>query len=74
MALIERLTQVLLEKGAKVYMAARSKSKANEAIEWIQTATHGKTPEFLELDLANLDNVRRAVNEFREWVKSPMVY
>ncbi|KAF8601545.1 NAD-P-binding protein [Ceratobasidium sp. AG-I] len=58
--------KVLLEKGAKVYMAARSKSKANEAIEWIQAATNGKTPVFLELDLANLDSVRRAANEFRQ--------
>ena len=60
--------QVLLNKGAKVYMAARSKSKADEAIEWIGKETGGKTPMFLELDLANLDSVRRAAEEFKQYV------
>ncbi|KAF8601547.1 NAD-P-binding protein [Ceratobasidium sp. AG-I] len=58
--------KVLLNKGAKVYMAARSKSKADEAIEWIRKETNGKTPVFLELDLANLDSVRRAAEEFKQ--------
>lgn len=58
--------KVLLDRGAKVYMAARSKSKANEAIEWIRAETNGKTPLFLELDLANLESVRRAAEEFRQ--------
>ncbi|KAF8601566.1 NAD(P)-binding protein [Ceratobasidium sp. AG-I] len=58
--------KVLLKKGAKVYMAARNRSKANEAIEWIRKETDGKTPVFLELDLANLDSVRRAAEEFKQ--------
>lgn len=58
--------KVLLDKGAKVYLAARNKSKADDAIEWIRTETNGKTPIFLELDLANLDSVRRAAEEFKE--------
>ncbi|KAF8601549.1 NAD-binding protein [Ceratobasidium sp. AG-I] len=57
--------KVLLNKGAKVYMAARSKSKADEATEWIRKETNGKTPVFLELDLASLDSVRRAAEEFK---------
>lgn len=64
--LVEHLLQVLLERGARVYMAARSKSKASEAIEWIQAEANGKAPVFLELDLANLDSVRRAAEEFRQ--------
>ncbi|KAG8697082.1 hypothetical protein FRC09_008082 [Ceratobasidium sp. 395] len=58
--------KVLLNKGAKVYMAARSKSKADEAIEWLKTETNGKAPEFLQLDLADLASVRRAVEEFKQ--------
>ncbi|KAF8594162.1 NAD-binding protein [Ceratobasidium sp. AG-I] len=58
--------KVLLNKGAKVYIAARSKSKADEAIEWLKTATNGKTPLFLQLDLADLDSVRRAAEEFKQ--------
>ncbi|KAG8679169.1 hypothetical protein FRC12_011351 [Ceratobasidium sp. 428] len=58
--------KVLLNKGAKVYMAARSKSKADEAIEWLKAETGGKAPEFLQLDLADLTSVRRAVEEFKQ--------
>ena len=65
--LLGHFMQVLLDKGAKVYMAARSKSKADEAIEWIRKETGGKTPMFLELDLANLDSVRRAAEEFKQY-------
>ncbi|KAF8601573.1 NAD(P)-binding protein [Ceratobasidium sp. AG-I] len=58
--------KVLLEKGAKVYMAARSKPRADEAIEWLKKETNGKTPRFLQLDLADLDSVRRAAEEFKQ--------
>lgn len=49
-------------------MAARSKSRADEAIEWLRNETNGKTPLFLELDLGNLDSVRRAAEEFKQYV------
>lgn len=49
-------------------MAARSKSKADDNIEWIWTETNEKTPIFLELDLAHLDSVRRAAEEFKQYV------
>lgn len=59
---------MLLEKGAKVYMAARSKSRADEAIEWLKAETNGKTPHFLQLDLADLGSVRHAAEEFKQCV------
>ncbi|CAE6491655.1 unnamed protein product [Rhizoctonia solani] len=57
--------KALLNGNAKVYLAARSKSKADEAIEWLKQETNGKAPIFLELDLANLDSIRKAVEEFK---------
>jgi hypothetical protein len=57
--------QALLNRNAKVYLAARSKTKADDAIEWLKMETDGKTPIFLELDLANLDSIRKSVEEFK---------
>lgn len=57
--------KALLEKNAKVYLAARSKSKADEAIKWLKSETNGKVPTFLELDLADLASIRRAAEEFK---------
>ncbi|KAG9097178.1 hypothetical protein FS749_006886 [Ceratobasidium sp. UAMH 11750] len=58
--------KALLNKNAKVYLAARSRSKADKAIEWLQTETDGRAPIFLELDLADLASVRRAAEVFRQ--------
>lgn len=58
--------KALLNKGAKVYLAARNKSKAEEAIEWLKNETGGKTAVFLQLDLANLDSIRKAAAEYKE--------
>ncbi|EJT98177.1 NADP-binding protein [Dacryopinax primogenitus] len=56
--------KVLLSKGAKVYMASRSKERALPAINQLKQAT-GKTDiHLLELDLADLQSVRRAAEEF----------
>ncbi|CAE6454351.1 unnamed protein product [Rhizoctonia solani] len=55
----------LLNKNAKVYLAARSKSRADDAIEWLKTETNGKAPIFLKLDLSSLDSVRKAAEEFK---------
>ncbi|CAE6375417.1 unnamed protein product [Rhizoctonia solani] len=57
--------KALLNKNAKVYLAARNSSRADEAIEWLKNETNGKMPLFLQLDLANLASVRKAVEEFR---------
>ncbi|PSR76806.1 hypothetical protein PHLCEN_2v8187 [Hermanssonia centrifuga] len=55
--------KALLEHNAKVYLAARSKSRADAAIADLK-ATTGKDAIFLELDLANLASVRRAAEEY----------
>lgn len=57
-----------MNKNAKVYMATRSKSRADAAIKWLKQETGGKVPIFLELDLANLDSIRKAVDEFKRSV------
>ncbi|KAF8744405.1 NAD-P-binding protein, partial [Rhizoctonia solani] len=57
--------KALLNKNAKVYLAARNKSRADEAIEWLKNETSGKAPIFLELDLANFASIRKAVEEFK---------
>jgi hypothetical protein len=46
-------------------LAARSKSRADDAIEWLKTETNGKAPIFLKLDLSSLDSVRKAAEEFK---------
>jgi len=56
-------TKVLLNHGAKVYMGARDKTRALEAIEEVKKAT-GKEPIFLQLDLADLDSVQAAAQTF----------
>lgn len=58
--------KVLLSKGAKVYMAARSREKAEKSIEWLRNETNGRSPVFLELNLADLGSVRRAAEEFKQ--------
>lgn len=63
---LKSLLQVLLSKGAKVYIAARNKTKAEEAIEWLKNETGGKTANFIQLDLASLDSIRKAAAEYRE--------
>ncbi|KAG8742089.1 hypothetical protein FRC10_002025 [Ceratobasidium sp. 414] len=56
--------KVLLSKNAKVYLAARNKVKAEAAIESLRQET-GKVPIFLELDLANMASIRKAVDGFK---------
>ncbi|KAJ7787672.1 NAD-P-binding protein, partial [Mycena olivaceomarginata] len=55
--------KALLQHNAKVYLAARSPEKAKEAIDDLKSQT-GKEAEFLQLDLADLHSVKRAVEEF----------
>ncbi|KAG9086068.1 hypothetical protein FS749_003926 [Ceratobasidium sp. UAMH 11750] len=56
--------KALLAKNAKVYMAARCPKKANAAIAQLKEATNGKSPIFLQLDLADLQSVRAAATQF----------
>ncbi|THV06312.1 NAD(P)-binding protein [Dendrothele bispora CBS 962.96] len=55
--------KALLQHNAKVYLAARNRSKAESAIEELKKQT-GKEAIFLELDLADLRSVKRAADEF----------
>ncbi|KAG8978250.1 hypothetical protein FRB90_008534, partial [Tulasnella sp. 427] len=55
--------QALLSKNAKVYMAARSRNKAEAAIADLKEST-GKEALFLQLDLASLDSVTKSAKEF----------
>ena len=56
--------QALLEHNAtRVYIATRSKERAEAAIADLKTTT-GKEAIFLELDLADLASVRKAAKEF----------
>ena len=54
-----------MAKNAKVYLACRSKEKADEAIGKLKGET-GKEAVFLRLDLADMESVRRTVEEFKE--------
>ncbi|KAJ7114654.1 NAD(P)-binding protein [Mycena crocata] len=56
----------LLLKGAKVYVAARSPEKAAQAIERLKAETHVPTDrvQYVKLDLADLDSVRAAAEDF----------
>jgi retinol dehydrogenase-12 len=52
---------------AKVYLAARSASKAAEAIAELKNET-GKEAIFLQLDLSDIPAIRRSAREFLSYV------
>ncbi|KAL9710111.1 short-chain alcohol dehydrogenase [Leucoagaricus gongylophorus] len=56
--------KVLLLKNAKVYMASRSKERAEEAIATLKEET-GNEAIFLQLDLSSWDSVRKASDELK---------
>ncbi|KAL5478707.1 RDH1_1 [Sanghuangporus weigelae] len=56
--------RALLSKNAKVYIAGRNKSKADNAINVLKNET-GKEVLFIELDLADLKAVKKAAEEFK---------
>ncbi|KAG8913529.1 hypothetical protein FRC02_005450 [Tulasnella sp. 418] len=64
--------QELLEKNAEVYMGSRSKERAEAAISELKEET-GKEAIFLQLDLANLDAVRRDADEFKSGLGLPPI-
>ena len=61
------LVKHLSSHGAKVYMASRNRSKAEAAIAELEKET-GKRAIFLELDLADLSSVKKAVETFQTYV------
>ena len=54
---------MLLQHNAKVYLAARSRARAEAASADLKAET-GKEAIFLELDLSSLASVRKAAEEF----------
>ena len=63
----EAICKQLLLKNAKVYLAARSESKARAALEELEKET-GKKAIFLKLDLSDLDATKKSAQEFLEYV------
>lgn len=64
---MQRLTlaaQALLRCNAKVYLACRTRSKAEQAIRELHVDYPNNTALYLELDLASLKSVRKAAEEF----------
>lgn len=59
---------MLLSHNAKVYLAARSPSKANAAIAELKAET-GKEAIFLQLDLSDILAVRRSAEEFLSYAQ-----
>jgi len=60
----------LLSKNAKVYLAARSESKAQVALDELEKET-GKKAIFLKLDLSDLDATKKSAQEFIEYASPP---
>ena len=60
----------LLLKNAKVYLAARSESKAQAALDELEKET-GKKAIFHKLDLSDLDATKKSAQEFLEYVSQP---
>lgn len=58
---------MLLEKNAKVYLAARSEARAKAAIAELLTET-GKGATWLELDLSSFQSIEKAAAEFHRHV------
>jgi retinol dehydrogenase-12 len=54
----------LARRGAHVFVACRSEEKGREAIDAIRKETSNDKVEYLALDLASLDSVRRAAEAF----------
>ena len=59
--------QALLEKNAKVYLAARSEARAKAAIAELLVET-GKEAIWLELDLSSIQSIEKAAVEFHRYV------
>lgn len=56
--------KALLNKNAKVYLMARSESKALPATEDIKQETRKSDVHFIRLDLGDLPSVKQAAAEF----------
>lgn len=63
---VSRLPQALLMHNAKVYLAGRNPQKVEEAAEDLQRET-GNQALTLHLDLADLQSIKRAAEEFQRY-------
>ncbi|KAF6801151.1 short-chain dehydrogenase reductase [Colletotrichum sojae] len=62
---LQTVKQLALHNPARIYLAARSQEKAEEAIRGLQTTNPNTTNiTFLKLDLASLESVKVAASEF----------
>ncbi|KAI0319443.1 NAD-P-binding protein [Amylostereum chailletii] len=57
--------KALLSKGATVYIASRSAEKSNAAIAELKKETGSSDAHFLQLDLADLQSVKKAAQEYQ---------
>ncbi|KAF8500404.1 NAD-P-binding protein [Russula emetica] len=60
----QETARVLLSKGAKVYIAARSQEKSQNAIDELKKETGKESIFFLKLDLTDLVTIKAAAEEF----------
>ena len=62
---IGRITAIeLARRGARVFLAGRSEEKTRPVVEEVARAAPSSKPEFLPLDLGDLNSVRRAADDF----------
>lgn len=59
--------KIVLEHGAKVYIACRSKEKASVAIEELRERTGKDSIHFLELDLSRFSSIISAADRLKEY-------
>lgn len=65
--------QALLQKNAKVYLAARNETRAKTAIAELLVET-GKEAIWLELDLSSFQSIEKAAKEFHRCVPLAMFF
>jgi NAD(P)-dependent dehydrogenase (short-subunit alcohol dehydrogenase family) len=61
-------TTALAAKNAKVYIAARSRKKAEKAMKRIKENQKDAKIEVIEMDLADLESVKKGAEEFLRYV------
>jgi NAD(P)-dependent dehydrogenase (short-subunit alcohol dehydrogenase family) len=61
-----RSAEVLAAHGARVFLGSRNDERGAAALETVSRAASGAAPELVQLDLADLGDVRRAADSVRE--------
>jgi len=61
-----RSAQVLAAHGARVFIGSRNEERGARALEMVSAVATGARPELVQLDLADLGDVRRAADTVRE--------